>query len=101
MGTVTITFTDVDEEKGSVNISMEADPPFNDKKGTAAQSLGVKMLELLNQQLDKEELEEDECCHHEGCGCDDVPANAKAPQPKAKAKAKANPEYHEPEMMGS
>lgn len=81
MATVTITFTDTDEEKGSVQISMTSEPPFDDVKGTAAQSLGVRVLDILNQQLDKEEAEDaDECCHHEGCGChDEVPANAVVP----------------------
>ena len=79
MATVTITFTDTDEEKGSVQISMESNPSFEDSKGTAAQSLGVRLLEILNQQLDKEEAED--CCHHEGCGCEHS-ANAVAPEHK-------------------
>ena len=60
MATVTITFTDTDEEKGSVQISMTSEPPFDDVKGTAAQSLGVRVLDILNQQLDKEEAEDND-----------------------------------------
>ena len=74
MATVTITFTDTSETDG-VEIKIVSDPPFDMEKneGTSAQHLGVKMLEILNQQLDKEghDHDHDGCCGH--------PANASAP----------------------
>jgi len=68
MAKVTITFEDIDD---GVRVKAESEPPFpgpaaQDQTLTEAQEMGIRMTQMLTEELQRQEQEVNE---HDHCGC--------------------------------